>query len=104
MISKDEMPQAHDAIGSIIGIGIHCDDRPIFSKEDIDEMIKTIRLVICRRFDKNFKILLDYYRNNVYHQEIPIGNFYNDFKKDNKQEFLNIKNILKNSNNRLKFS
>ena len=104
LISKDEMPLTHDAIGSIIGIGIHCDDRPIFTKEEINEMIKTIRLVICPRFDKNFKILLDYYRNNVYHQEIPIGDFYNDFKKNNKQEFLDIEKILKNSNNRLKFS
>ena len=45
----------------------------MFTKEEINEMIKTIRLVICPRFDKNFKILFDYYRNNVYQKEIPIG-------------------------------
>ena len=104
LISKNEMPLTYDAIGSTIGIGIHCDDRPMFTTEEINEMIKIIHLVICPRFDKNFKILLDYYRNNVYHQEIPIGDFYNDFKKNNKQEFLELDKILKNSNNRLKFS
>ena len=42
--------------------------------------------------------------SNVYHKEIPIGDFYNDFKKNNEQEFLDFEKILKNSNNRLKFS
>ena len=98
------MPLTYNAIGATIGIGIHCDDRVMFNNEEINEMIKTIHLVICPRFDKNFKILLNYYRNNVYHKEIPIGDFYNDFKKNNEQEFLDFEKILKNSNNRLKFS
>ena len=103
LISKNEMPLTYNAIGATIGIGIHCDDRVMFNNEEINEMIKTIHLVICPRFDKNFKILLNYYRNNVYQKEIPIGDFYNDFKKNNEQEFLDFEKILKNSNNRLKF-
>jgi hypothetical protein len=67
-------------------------------------MIKTIQLVICPRFDKNFKILLNYYKNNVYCKNIPIGDFYSDFKKNNMQEFLDFDKIIKNPNNLLKFS
>jgi len=104
LISKDEMPFTHDAIGSRVGIGIHCDDRPMFNMEEINEMIKTIHIVICPRFDKNLKILFNYYRNNVYCKKIPIGDFYDDFKKNNKQEFLDFDKIFKNPNNLLKFS
>ena len=104
LISKDVMPITYDAIGATIGIGIHCDDRLMFSMEEINEMIKIINLVICPRFDKNFKILLNYYKNNVYCKKIPIGNFYNDFKKNNKKEFQEFDKILKNSDKLLKFS
>ena len=104
LIPNDIMPLTYDAIGSMVGIGIHCDDRPMFNAEEINEMIKTIHLVICPRFDKNFKILLNYYKNNVYYKKIPIGDFYDDFKKNNKQEFLDFDKICKNPNNLLKFS
>ena len=104
LIPTDIMPLTHDAIGSMVGIGIHCDDRPMFNAEEINEMIKTIHLVICPRFDKNFKILLNYYKNNVYCKKIPIGDFYDDFKKNNKQEFLDFDIICKNPNNLLKYS
>ena len=75
---------------------------PIFNDDEIKDMVKTIHLVICPRFDKNFKILFDYYKNHVYHKKIPSGDFYDVFKRQNYQEFLDFDLISKNPNKTLK--
>ena len=95
LVSDNLMPSIQNAIGSQIGIGIHSNDKIIFTQKEIKEMLKTIYLVICPRFDKNFKILIDYYKTYVYHRELPISHFYDDYKKTNKDEFLNMKTVLK---------
>ena len=104
LVSENIMPSTQNAIGTQIGIGIHSNDKSMFSQEEIHEMLKTIYLVICPRFDKNFKILIDYYKTSIYHSEIPIDKFYDDFKKINKQEFSNIEKVFQKSETLLSFS
>ena len=88
LVPERKMPTTYDAVNANIAIGMHCDDLSMFNDQEIKDMIKTIHSVICPRFDKNFKILLDYYKNHVYVQKIPNGDFYKLFKKANYQEFL----------------
>ena len=102
LIPKHIMPTTYDAVNANIAIGMHCDDVPIFTPQEIKYMIKTIHLVICPRFDKNFKILFDYYKNRVYAKKIPSGDFYNFFKKQNYQEVFDFELKTKNSNKILK--
>ena len=91
------MPFTQKEIKEELSIGIHSDDILFFSENEIDEMIKIIFSVICPRFDNNFKIFLDYYRNDVYYDNIPKGQLFDKFIEVNKQEFKNIKHILDSS-------
>tara|TARA_B100000242_G_scaffold288606_1_gene257074 strand:+ start:109 stop:1389 length:1281 start_codon:yes stop_codon:yes gene_type:complete len=102
LVPERAMPMTYDAVNAKIAIGMHCDDVPIFTAHEIEDMIKTIHSVICPRFDKNFKILFDYYRNHVYLKKIPSGDLYNVFKKQNYQEFLDFDSILKSPEKILK--
>ncbi len=102
LVTERTMPVTCNAVNANIAIGMHSDDVPIFTSKEIRDMVKTIHLVICPRFDKNFKILFNYYKNNVYAKKIPNGDFYNAFKMQNDQEFLDFNSILKNPNKKLK--
>ena len=102
LVPEHAMPMTCNAVNAKIAIGMHSDDVPIFTDKEIKDMVKTIHLAICPRFDKNFKILFDYYRNHVYVKRIPNGDFYNVFKKQNYQEFLDFDLILKNPKTTLK--
>ena len=96
------MPIVYEAINTNIVIGMHCDDISAFTANEIKDMVHTIQSVICPRFDKNFKILYDYYQNHVYAKKIPEGDFYEVFKRQNYQEFLDFDLISKNPRKTLK--
>ena len=103
-IPQSIMPFTHNAIKANIGIGMHSEDKPFFNSDEIKEIVKSIHLVICPIFDMNFKILFDYYKNHVYSKEIPNGEFYENFKKNNKKEFLDFNVISKSPKTKLKIS
>ena len=101
-IPENIMPMTYEVVKTNIVIGMHCDDISAFTANEIKDMVKTIHSVICPRFDKNFKILFDYYQNHVYAKKIPRGEFYDAFKKKNYQEFLDFDLISKNPRKALK--
>ena len=101
-IPEHRMPMTFEAVNSKIVIGMHCEDISAFTGYEIKDMVKTIHSVICPRFDKNFKILFDYYQNYLYTKKIPKGDFYDAFKRQNYQEFLDFDLISKNSRKTLK--
>ena len=101
-VPEHMMPIVYEAINTNIVIGMHCDDISAFNANEIKDMVQTIQSVICPRFDKNFKILYDYYQNHVYAKKIPEGDFYEVFKRQNYQEFLDFDLISKNPRKTLK--
>ncbi|MBA65182.1 MAG: hypothetical protein CMG55_05210 [Candidatus Marinimicrobia bacterium] len=96
-IPTNLMPFTQRAIEAELSLGLHSDDILFFSKDELDEIHKIIFAIICPRFDMNFKILFDYYKNNVYYKDIPTGKLYDNFIKINKQEFININQLLQSS-------
>ena len=44
LIPERTMPMTYDAVNANIAIGMHCDDVPIFTAEEIRDMVKTIQI------------------------------------------------------------
>ncbi len=99
LITLDDklLPSVVETLGSKIAIGVQEDDKKNFSNDELNEMLKYIIDVICPRFNKNFEILMKYYKNYVYEKDLKQSNLYSQFKKENQSEYNEINKILNDS-------
>lgn len=101
IIPKPFFETVKKIIGSEIAIGVHADDFSNFSQAEMREMIQFIYRTVIPRFETNFKIMYNYYRETVYYKEIPSTNFYKKFWEECEHEYNKIKVVMSNPTNLL---
>jgi hypothetical protein len=94
LVQDEQLPSLKNSLGTEIAIGGHKDDIGNFYREELDEMVNIIHQEICPRFEINFKILIDYYKKNVYYNEVPKGQLYDQFQRISEKEFQKMNPIL----------
>lgn len=97
ILKKNHLPLTSEALKSDIALGVHQDDLLYLNQFGISEVVKLISNIICPRFDKNFDIMFNFYKNNVYHNGPPTGDLYDSFIIENRDESQKINKILNKS-------
>ena len=86
-------------LGCKIAIGVHVDDFGNFSREEMKEMIKFIHSIVAPRFEVNFQIMSNYYRDSVYYKELPSTGLYAKFWNECGNEYDKMEKIMTSSKN-----